>query len=58
MTKNPETSDANIKLTGKTLKMQVCERRKQQLKGKERNTILFNAIIRHIVGENISLQQS
>lgn len=31
MTKNPDTSDANIKLTGKTLKMHAWERRKQQL---------------------------
>lgn len=29
MTRNPETVDANIKLTGKTFKMQAWERGKQ-----------------------------
>lgn len=51
MTKSPETFDANIKLTGKTLKIQTWERRKKLLWGKESNIILFNAIIRCTVAE-------
>lgn len=41
-----ETCDAGVKLAGKTLKMQAWERRKQQLKGKKRNTTVFNEMIR------------
>lgn len=45
-----EICDANIKLAGKVLKIQACESRKQQLKGKRKNKTVFNAIMRCTVG--------